>query len=233
MIQSLYRDYSLWRSSFPLKSILVRMEDDESVAMKVIVVGDGQVGKTSLIMRFCRGTFSGVYKRTLGVDFLERKKYVQQAKTEVRFQLWDTAGQEEFRALTRRYYRGAHAALLVFSIVDPLSFDSLHTWRAMVVEECGEIPMAVVQNKCDLERRVALEEVLAQTRHWGLPLFSVSVKEARGVETVFDSLALAVITQPAQGRRRTSSTASTLSSTHKREAAILRRKQVFSLCSLL
>ena len=69
---------------------------------------------------------------------------------EVRLMLWDTAGQEEFDAITKAYYRGAQAAVLAFSTVDRLSFEAICSWKKKVEDECGEIPMVIVQNKIDL-----------------------------------------------------------------------------------
>ncbi len=76
-------------------------EQDVDVSLKVIVVGNGQVGKTSMITRFAKGIFTNEYKKTLAVDFLERKMVVEPAGEEVTFLLWDTAGQEEYDAITR------------------------------------------------------------------------------------------------------------------------------------
>lgn len=69
---------------------------------------------------------------------------------EVRLMLWDTAGQEEFDAITKAYYRGAQAAVLAFSTTDRTSFDAIRSWKKKVEDECGEIPMVIVQNKIDL-----------------------------------------------------------------------------------
>lgn len=69
--------------------------------MKVIVVGNGQVGKTSMITRFAKGVFTDSYKKTLAVDFLEKRMIVEPMNEEVTFLLWDTAGQEEYDAITR------------------------------------------------------------------------------------------------------------------------------------
>ena len=115
---------------------------------KVIVVGNGAVGKSSMIQRFCKGSFTKTYKKTIGVDFLERQLRVQ--GEEVRLMLWDTAGQEEFDAITRSYYRGAQACVFVFSTTDRQSLRDVRKWRKKVEEECGDIPMVLVQNKIDL-----------------------------------------------------------------------------------
>ncbi|CAH2042150.1 unnamed protein product, partial [Iphiclides podalirius] len=102
-------------------------EEDLEVALKVVIVGDGGVGKSSMIQRYCRGTFTRDYKKTIGVDFLERQ--IEIDGEEVRLMLWDTAGQEEFDAITKAYYRGAHACVLAFSTTDRDSFLALHSWK--------------------------------------------------------------------------------------------------------
>ena len=71
------------------------------ISLKVIVVGNGCAGKTSMITRFAKGDFSGNYKKTLAVDFLEKRLIVQPLEEEITFLLWDTAGQEEYDAITK------------------------------------------------------------------------------------------------------------------------------------
>ena len=83
--------------------------DDFDIIMKVIVVGDGRIGKTNLITRFAAKKFTTEYKKTLGVDFLQATSFIKGHGEEVQFYIWDTAGQEEYDALTRKYYDGAHA----------------------------------------------------------------------------------------------------------------------------
>lgn len=93
-------------------------------------MGNGSVGKSSMIQRFCRGIFTRDYKKTIGVDFLERILAVDDQP--VRLMLWDTAGQEEFDAITRTYYRGANACVLACSITDKDSFLALPKWKNKV-----------------------------------------------------------------------------------------------------
>lgn len=76
--------------------------------LKVIVVGNGSVGKTSLIHRFAEGSFTDDYKRTLGVDFLTKTVYERSVNAAIHYEIWDTAGQEYFDSITRRYYRGKY-----------------------------------------------------------------------------------------------------------------------------
>ena len=115
---------------------------------QVLIVGNGVVGKSSMIQRYCRGTFTKSYKKTIGVDFLEKQLRV--LGEDVRLMLWDTAGQEEFDALTRSYYRGAQACVVAFSTTDRDSLLAVRKWRRKVEDECGDIPMVLVQNKLDL-----------------------------------------------------------------------------------
>ncbi|RWS22426.1 hypothetical protein B4U80_00370 [Leptotrombidium deliense] len=163
-------------------------EDDYETAIKVVIVGNGSVGKSSLIQRFCHGTFTSEYKRTIGVDFLERsvndKNCLRIGNQEIRLMLWDTAGQEEFGALTKAYYRGAHACIIAFSTTDRQSFASVKSWKSKVEFECGSIPMVVVQNKIDLLANsvVSFEEVDSLCRQLKLKLFRTSVKEALNVK---------------------------------------------------
>ncbi|KAF0292160.1 Ras-related protein Rab-23 [Amphibalanus amphitrite] len=107
------------------------MRDEEmEVAVKVVIVGNGAVGKSSMIQRYCRGTFTKEYKKTIGVDFLERM--IEVYDDPVRLMLWDTAGQEEFDAITKAYYRGAQACVLTFSTVDRASFQAVRHWKKKV-----------------------------------------------------------------------------------------------------
>ncbi|XP_040568918.1 ras-related protein Rab-23 isoform X1 [Lepeophtheirus salmonis] len=164
-------------------------DEDYEIAIKVVVVGNGAVGKSSMIQRFCKGIFTNKYKKTIGVDFLE--KHITASGEDVRLMLWDTAGQEEFDAITRAYYRGAQACVIVFSTIDRPSFAAVKKWKRKVEDECGHIPMVLVQNKIDLlhETQVDNTEIEKFARNMGLKLFRTSVKENLNVNKVFQLLA--------------------------------------------
>lgn len=154
---------------------------DLETTVKVIVVGNGGVGKSSMTARYCRGVFTScvfpvgdhrlpafehptptpahprgcrtlprrTYKKTIGVDFLEKTIEVSDVET-VKMMIWDTAGQEEFDAITSSYYRGTGACAVVFSTVDRASFEAVEKWKRKVEEHCGSIVMVMVQNKVRL-----------------------------------------------------------------------------------
>ena len=168
------------------------ISEDVEVTMKVIAVGNGRVGKTSLITSFATDKFIHDYKKTLGVDFLEKHLFIPEIGQEVVFHLWDTAGQEEYDAMTRGYYKGANAAVLVFSTTDRPSFDSLESWYKKVREECGDIYTVLVQNKVDLlsQSVVSREEVEALALKLQLRLYRCCVKEGLSVGQIFHDVAI-------------------------------------------
>ncbi|XP_016332657.1 ras-related protein Rab-23 [Sinocyclocheilus anshuiensis] len=165
------------------------LEEDMEVAIKVVVVGNGAVGKSSMIQRYCKGIFTKDYKKTIGVDFLERQIIVN--GEDVRLMLWDTAGQEEFDAITKAYYRGAQACVLVFSTTDRESFEAISSWREKVEMEVGDIPTVLVQNKIDLldDTVIKNEEAEGLAKKLKLRFYRTSVKEDLNVNEVFKYLA--------------------------------------------
>ena len=157
--------------------------------IQVLIVGNGAVGKSSMIQRYSRGTFTKSYKKTIGVDFLE--KQLRTRGEDVRLMLWDTAGQEEFDAITKAYYRGAQACVVAFSTTDRDSLMAVRKWRKKVEDECGDIPMVLVQNKIDLiaQSQVSTYESERMASDCRMKLYRTSVKEDLNVDLVFQHLA--------------------------------------------
>ena len=160
-------------------------------SMKIIVIGNGKVGKSTLAVKFAKNIFTTEYKQTLGVDFLNIKKYIKKIDQTIDFYIWDTAGQDHFNAITRRYYRGADACLIVFAINDKESFNEVKNWHKKMTNECGEIPTALVMSKIDLksEQKVSDEDAEKLSKELRIKLFKVSSKEGIMVEECFEYLA--------------------------------------------
>jgi len=121
---------------------------------KVLVIGDYAVGKTSIIKRYCEGYFTPNYKLTIGVDFAV-KVVEWDDKTTVSLQLWDIAGHERFGNMTRVYYKYAIAAIIVFDVSRPATFEAITKWRddvnsKVVLGSQEPIPVLLLANKCDL-----------------------------------------------------------------------------------
>eukprot|EP00730_Choanoeca_flexa_P017603 TRINITY_DN8498_c0_g1_i2.p1 TRINITY_DN8498_c0_g1~~TRINITY_DN8498_c0_g1_i2.p1 ORF type:complete len:224 (+),score=54.96 TRINITY_DN8498_c0_g1_i2:43-714(+) len=165
------------------------LEEDIEHPVKVLIVGNGAVGKSSMIQRYCKGIFTEAYKKTIGVDFLEKK--LQSGNEDLRLMIWDTAGQEEFDSMTKAYYRDAEACVVAFSTIDRASFDAVTSWIKKVEDEVGSIPMVLIQNKIDLIDQAAMskEEAEALAESVQLKFYRTSVQENYNVDEVFKYLA--------------------------------------------
>ena len=141
-------------------------------SLKIVVVGDSGVGKTCLLLRFVRDQWEGETQPTLGVEFLT--KVVETEEHHIQLQLWDTAGQELFRSVTRGYYRGAAGALIVFDLTSRDSFNSVERWYQDLKEVASaDVITALIGNKSDLEdkRDVSKEEAQQYADEHGMKYF--------------------------------------------------------------
>jgi Ras-related protein Rab-23 len=145
-----------------------------------------------MTQRFAKDLFTGQYKKTLGVDFLLKQKYIKSIDKDVEFMIWDTAGQEAYDAITSRYYKGASAALIVFSVTDRDSFVAVKKWYNKIRQECDSIPINLIMNKVDLVEKgvVAEKEAIELANEMKVPMYKVSVKENSMVNETFESLAV-------------------------------------------
>ncbi|KAG5508049.1 hypothetical protein GH5_07105 [Leishmania sp. Ghana 2012 LV757] len=129
--------------------------------LKIIILGDSGVGKTSLMHQYVNNVFDNRYKATIGADFLS--KDVEVNGRVVTLQIWDTAGQERFQSLGSAFYRGADACILVFDVTQQESFAHVGSWLEEFSIQAGRRDSVLVGNKTDLEdrRQVASKTVQA------------------------------------------------------------------------
>lgn len=159
--------------------------------VKVLLVGDSGVGKSSIMLRFTTDKFDADISTTIGIDF--RVKVVQLENGEsLQMQLWDTAGQERFRTLTSSYYRGAHAVALVYDVNEPNTFDSLLRWLDEVRTFCDDtVVLLLIGNKVDLSTgtpNVSRQRAIEFARDHGMLFAQCSAKTKEGVLEAFDEL---------------------------------------------
>ena len=165
----------------------------EPTKVKVLVIGNSGVGKTSLLCRFCDETEpSPNVISTVGVDF--KYKVVSVDGTKMRLQIWDTAGQERYRVLTNSFYRGCVGIVLVYDVTDEDSFHQISDlWMPKLLELSGSsVPRVLVGNKTDLasaHRQVPTRMGEGAADEFGMPFFETSAKSGDGVEAAFMSLA--------------------------------------------
>lgn len=155
--------------------------------LKVVVAGNGAVGKTSLIRRFCEGKFELTRVATIGVDF--QTQTVALPEKTVKLSIWDMAGQDRFQVIRSGFYRGSRAAALVYDVTDPESFNSLARWRQEILEAILQQPFVVVGNKIDLERVQPRGQAEAFAQSFGARYIETSALNGSGVSDLFESLA--------------------------------------------
>ncbi|XP_078371271.1 ras-related protein Rab-9A-like [Oculina patagonica] len=164
----------------------------KSTFLKVVLLGDGGVGKSSLMNRFVSGKFDSQSFHTIGVEFLNKDVSVEgQSYT---LQIWDTAGQERFKSLRTPFYRGSDLCLLVYAVDDVQSFKNLAMWRKEFlyyadVREKDNFPFILLGNKIDVnERVVSQEEVHRFCKDMGgIPYYETSAKDATNVDVAFNA----------------------------------------------
>jgi small GTP-binding protein len=158
-------------------------------SVKTVMVGDSGVGKTCLLTRYIREYFDDSSQPTLGVEFLA--KLVDTPKRRIELQLWDTAGQELFRSVTRGYYRNSAVAYLVFDLTSRSSFVSLDRWLADIRDVSpSDIIIVVLGNKNDLvsTREVTRDEIQRFTARHRTKYFEVSAKTGENLVTAITSV---------------------------------------------
>ena len=164
----------------------------KSTFLKVVLLGDGGVGKSSLMNRFVSGKFDSQSFHTIGVEFLNKDVTVEgQSYT---LQIWDTAGQERFKSLRTPFYRGSDLCLLVYAVDDVKSFKNLAMWRKEFlyyadVREKDNFPFILLGNKIDVNERAVSQE---EAHHFckeigGIPYYETSAKDSTNVDVAFNA----------------------------------------------
>ncbi|KAH3758788.1 GTP-binding protein [Pelomyxa schiedti] len=159
---------------------------DYNFMFKYIIIGDTAVGKTCLLLQFTERKFVGQHDMTIGVEF--GSQTIEIDGKIVKMQIWDTAGQENFRSITRSYYRGAAGALLCYDITRRDTFNNLSAWLEDTRKHANSsMAIVLIGNKADCEdmRQVSVEEGQTFARDNGLLFMETSAKTAQGVQEAF------------------------------------------------
>jgi len=167
---------------------------------KYIIIGDTGVGKSCLLLQFTDKRFQPVHDLTIGVEFGARMISID--NKQIKLQIWDTAGQESFRSITRSYYRGAAGALLVYDITRRDTFNHLTSWLDDARQHSNSnMTIMLIGNKSDLEHRraVTYEEGEQFAKENGLIFLETSAKTAQNVEEAFINTAKKIYDKIQQG----------------------------------
>lgn len=173
------------------------MASRKRTLLKVIILGDSGVGKTSLMNQYVNKKFSSQYKATIGADFLTKE--VQVDDRLVTMQIWDTAGQERFQSLGVAFYRGADCCVLVYDVNSSKTFENLENWRDEFLIQASpndpdNFPFVVLGNKVDVEGGKSRQVSEKKAKQWcgakgAIPHFDTSAKEDLNVDDAFATIA--------------------------------------------
>ena len=193
---------------------------------KVVLLGEGRVGKTSILSRYVDNKYDSKSPSTLQASYLEKHVIIEnetnrrycthepnQRRREAYLSIWDTAGQERFHSLGPIYYRDARGAVLVYDITDRSSFDRVRKWNKelrKIVGESDKICINIVGNKIDLQHQRAVDEdeVRNYANSVGASFMEVSAKTGMGVENAFVELTMRMLDTVKPSHRSRSSLAS-------------------------
>ena len=166
------------------------MEDDEyDYIFKVLLLGNSDVGKSSLLLRFVDSLWNDAFVPTIGVDFKVKTLEINNKK--VKMQIWDTAGQERFRTVVSTYFRGAHGILLLYDVTNKDSFKNLENWLIEIEKNASDKVLKILLgNKCDLndDREIQTEEGQAFAIRNGMEFMETSAKMNTNVSEAFETL---------------------------------------------
>jgi small GTP-binding protein len=176
--------------------------DKNHVLLKFIIIGDSGTGKSCVLHRFTENHFSDEQAQTIGVEF--GAKVVTVGTKKVKLQVWDTAGQERYRSVTRSYYRGASACILVYDVTRLDTFEHITQWLhdARQLTEQDTV-MVLVGNKIDLEgkREVQYTDATVFAQSNSMAAVETSAATGEGVESAFVTAVKAVLAkQQSEGR---------------------------------
>ena len=163
--------------------------------IKVIIIGEAGVGKTSLVKKFVSGHFARDYRTSIGANLFVKELNLN-SDINVSIQIWDIAGQERWKKMRHLYYRGAHGALIVGDLTRRKTFEQLKEfWNQDLKKYCGEIPKILVVNKVDMDPNISNNDIekLAQIINVKATIFT-SAKNGQNVEKAFHQIAEEIIT---------------------------------------
>lgn len=164
-------------------------------AYKLILGGDGGVGKTSMVHRFVEDSFQTDYKSTIGTSIMKKECTFEGLQSKVRFVIWDLAGQGQFKRVRSSYVANAEAGILVYDVTRPETYENIKNWHEEIVNATPGISLILVGNKVDLEddRKVSNEDGVELAKILGLSYIETSAKTGENIDDAFKMLALQII----------------------------------------
>ena len=165
------------------------MTDD--CVYKILLLGDSTVGKTCFLLRYCDKRFQEAHLSTIGLDYRLKSMTLKNGKN-IKLQIWDTAGQDRFRAITKNYYKGANGIILIYDVTNLQSYENVKNWISQIKEEANpNVLIYLAGNKIDVgeeERVVKTEEGQKIADELNLPFYETSAKNGVNVNEIFEDI---------------------------------------------
>jgi len=159
------------------------MDANYDLTLKLLVVGDSSVGKTNFVMRLINNEFSKNYMTTSGIDLKTTDIEIKNKK--IHIQLWDTAGQEKYKAITKNLFLKVMGALIIYDITNEASYNNLKSWVKLIKEECGKhMQLIILGNKSDLndQRKISKDEAINYAKEQNIEYIETSSKTGENVK---------------------------------------------------
>ena len=165
-------------------------DDDQKIklSLKILLIGDSQVGKTSLLLKYTEHVFPEEHIATIGVEY--KDKFILKDNYNIRLQIWDTAGQERFHSITKNIYRNANGVLFVYDITNQESFSNIKNWIKDLQNVGNDIKGVIIGNKIDLEQKrdVSKQDLEEIGKKYNMPILETSAKQSINVNEGFEML---------------------------------------------
>ena len=163
----------------------------EDIVYKVLLLGDSSVGKTCFLLRYCDKSFQDAHLSTIGLDYRLKTMTLKNGKN-IKLQIWDTAGQDRFRAITKNYYKGANGIILIYDVTNVQTFENVKNWISQIKEEANpNVVIYLAGNKIDLPEdtiTVATDEGQKMADEYKLLFKEASAKAGINVNEIFQEL---------------------------------------------
>ncbi|KRW99621.1 P-loop containing nucleoside triphosphate hydrolase [Pseudocohnilembus persalinus] len=155
--------------------------------IKLTLLGDSMVGKSQIIMRFCLDQFNQNTPSTLGVQFFSKQIYINDEF--INLQIWDTAGQEKFRSLCKQHLLNSKGVILVYSVDNQQSYDSINYYLQLTKQSLQDIPITLVANKSDLiNKEVDKKQAEYYAKENNMQFIEASAKDNKNIDDIFFKL---------------------------------------------
>ena len=166
----------------------MNQNDDYQIVLKLLLLGDTQVGKTSIITKYVEDKFEESALSTVGVDY--KFKIMTHKNLKIKLQIWDTSGEERFRSIAKNFYRNTEALFIVFDLTNKKTFDNVKNWISEAKEHNQDIKMIIIGNKSDLKEKIVIKKETAQklANENKIKYFETSAKDGTNIKESFTAL---------------------------------------------